>query len=425
MDRVGKAKRVRIYLNEGDRVGHQAAPTAILDLLRKEDAAGATVIRGMEGFGASGIVHTINLADVAERLPIVIEWIDVPERVDRLLPRLKQMLPYGLMTVDETEVVLYKPRTVRDVSSALTTGDVMARSVFTVGPTTKVRDIVERMLGQIYRAVPVVEGGRPIGIITNSDLIDRGRLGVRLTLLNALDPDGRRAELARVDDAGKVARDVMTANPITVPATMHLPEVATLMTTRHLKRLPVVDETGGLVGMISRLDLLRTVVQGFQVGEASPPRPSGLSATSPVSAIMRPDVPAVHVDTRLPEVFRAVVSTRLHRAVVIDSERRVLGVITDAELLQRVTPALHPGAIRSLMERLSFVQPSESDQHATARQAGDLMTDKLAVVSPETRLDQVIDVAVGGAHKLVVVVDQQRRLLGAVDRADLLRGLSY
>ncbi|HVV51389.1 MAG TPA: DUF190 domain-containing protein [Polyangia bacterium] len=423
MDLVGKAKRLRIYLNEGDRIGHLAATVAILSLLRKEGAAGATVLHGMEGFGASGVVHTPHLADVVEKLPIVVEWIDLPERVERLLPRLKEMVPYGLITLDETEVVLYNPRAVRDVSAALTAADVMARNIVTVSPTAKVREIVEQMMGQIYRAVPVVENGRPIGIITNSDLTDRGKLGVRLTLLNALDPGGQRAELEKVGSVGKVARDVMTPDPVTVPAAMPLPEVASLMAARHLKRLPVVNNSGAIIGMVSRLDLLRTVVQGFQTGEATAPKSSGLSATTPVSAIMRPDVPTVHIDTRLPEVFQAVVSTRLHRAVVVDSEKHVLGVITDAELLQRVTPALHPSAIRSLMQRLTFVHPSEVDQHASARQAGDLMTDKLAMVPPETPLHDVIDAAVSGAHKLVVVVDSERRLLGAVDRYDLLRGL--
>jgi len=423
MDLVGKAKRLRVYLNEGDRIGHLAAPVAILSLLRKEGAAGATVLHGMEGFGASGVLHTPHLADVVEKLPIVVEWIDLPERVERLLPRLKELVPHGLMTLDETEVVLYKPRAVRDVSPSLTVADVMARDIVTVAPTTRVRDIVEQMMGQVYRAVPVVENGRPIGIITNSDLTDRGRLGVRLTLLNALDPTGQRAELNKVEGEGRVARDVMTRDPVTIPSQTRLPEVAALMAARHLKRLPVVDESGAIVGMISRLDLLRTVVQGFQTADASPPRSSGLSTTTPVSAIMRSDVPTVNVDTQLPEVFAAVVSTRLHRAVVVDSERRVLGVITDAELLQRVTPALHPSAIRALMQRLAFVHSSEDDHHASARQAGDLMTGKLATVSPETSLHDVIDIVVSGGHKLVVVVDKDGRLLGAVDRADLLRGL--
>jgi CBS-domain-containing membrane protein len=424
MGLVGRAKRLRIYVNEGDMVGHVPAPIAVLSLLRKEDAAGATVFHAKEGFGASGVVHTTNLADLIEKLPIVIEWVDLPQRIERLLPQLKEMVPFGLMTLEETEVIYYRPRAVRDVSAGLTAADVMARNVVTFSPDTKVREIVERMMGQIYRAVPVVEDGRPIGIITNSDLTERGTLGVRLTLLNALDPSGKRDQLDRVGNGGKVARDVMTPNPVTIPAKTPLPEVASLMTSRHLKRLPVVDESGALVGMISRLDLLRTVVQGFQTGDASPRRPSGLSGTTPVSAIMRSDVPTVHVDTRLPEVFQAVVATRLHRALVVDSDRHVLGVISDAELLQRVTPTLHPSAIRSLMQRLAFVQPTVDDQHASARQAGDLMTNKLATVPPDAPLHQVSDLVVSGGHKLVVVIDKDGRLLGAVDRADLLRGLS-
>jgi PII-like signaling protein len=78
-------------------------------LLRREHAAGATVLRGLEGFGGSGVVHTVKLGDLVEKLPMVIEWIDTPERVDRLLPELERMVPRGLMTVDDTVVVACKP----------------------------------------------------------------------------------------------------------------------------------------------------------------------------------------------------------------------------------------------------------------------------------------------------------------------------
>lgn len=423
MDLVGKAKRVRIYVNEGDLVGHEPAHIAILSLLRKADAAGATVSRGTEGFGSSGVIHTVNLADVIEKLPIVIEWIDSPERVERLLPRVKEMVTRGLVTIDETEVILYKPRGVRDVSAALTAADVMARDIVTAAPDTPVREIVEKMVGRIYRAVPVVEGGKPIGIITNSDLTTRGNLGMRLTLLNAMDAGGKRAELDRLGNGGKTARDVMTPGPVTVPETMSLPDLAKLMNARHLKRLPVVDGSGNIHGMVSRLDLLRTVVQAFPAHEPASTPVGGLTTSAPVSTIMRPDVPTVRVDTPVPEVFQAVVSTRLHRAVVIDADRRVLGVISDAELLQRVTPALHPSAIRSLMHKLPFGHGSIDEHHASARQAGDLMTDRLAMFSPETPIRDVIATVVTGSHKLVVVVDRAQRLLGVVDRADLLRGM--
>ena len=104
-----RAKRLRIYVNEDDQVGHQPAHVAVVGLLKREGAAGATVLRGLEGFGSSGVVHTVNLGDLVEKLPIVIEWIDTPERIDRLLPKLEQMLPRALVTLDETEVVISKP----------------------------------------------------------------------------------------------------------------------------------------------------------------------------------------------------------------------------------------------------------------------------------------------------------------------------
>jgi PII-like signaling protein len=101
-----KAKRLRVYVSEDDHVGHQAAYVAIVGLLKREHAAGATVLRGLEGFGSAGVIHTVNLGDLVEKLPMVIEWVDTPERVDRLLPELEQMVPRGLITVDETVVVL-------------------------------------------------------------------------------------------------------------------------------------------------------------------------------------------------------------------------------------------------------------------------------------------------------------------------------
>jgi PII-like signaling protein len=102
-------RRVRIYLHEGEWVGHHSAYRAILDLLRREHAVAVTAVRGMAGFGESRAVHTDMLADVIEHLPIVIEWIDAPERIEHLLPRIEEMAPHGLITVDDTDVLLYRP----------------------------------------------------------------------------------------------------------------------------------------------------------------------------------------------------------------------------------------------------------------------------------------------------------------------------
>ena len=107
---IHSERRVRIYLHEGEWVGHHSSFRAILDLLRSEQAVAVTVVRGMAGFGETGVVHSDTLADVIEHLPIVVEWIDTREQIDRLLPRVEGMAPHGLITVDDTDVRLYRPR---------------------------------------------------------------------------------------------------------------------------------------------------------------------------------------------------------------------------------------------------------------------------------------------------------------------------
>lgn len=423
----GKAKRVRIYVNEGDLAGHKPTHLAILELLRKENAAGATMFRGAEGFGGTGEFHSDRFVDIVmPRLPLVIEWVDSVERVERLIGQIEAMVVRGLITVDDTHVLLYAPHPVRRVSSHVTVGEVMTREVASVGPETPAGDVVELMIGKVYRAVPVVENGAPVGIITNSDLLVRGGLRVRMELLSSLDEADVRAELQRLSESGKTAKDIMSSPPVTAHAGTPLPEVADLMVHRRLKRLPVVDESGTLVGMVSRLDLLRTVAEGFS-GTDEEPRSVGLNVELPIAEVMRREVPTVHPETPIGEVMQAVISTRLNRAVVVDAERRVVGVVTDAELLERVTPSLRTGALHSLMNRLPFVHrpPAEAslEHHATARVARDLMSTDVPVARHTTPVRDAIGPMLRGKEKLVAVVNDDLRLVGVVDRADLLRGL--
>jgi CBS domain-containing protein len=335
------------------------------------------------------------------------------------------MIRHGFITVDDTEVALFCPSPVRDVASALRAADVMSREVISVTPDTSVRKVVELLVGKSYRAIPVTQEGMPVGIITNSDLLKRAGLTIRVELLPSLDTPLLHAELERLAQGGKTAESVMTPGPVTVNQAMPLTQVAEIMAYRHLKRLPVVDDHGAMVGMISRLDVLRTAAHFSERAQAEP-RDIGLAVDAPVAQSMRRDVPTVFLDTPLPEVLQAVVSTRLNRCVVVDSERRVMGKVTDAEVLERVTPALRPSALRSLMHRLPFVHPkpaeARAEQHATARVAADLMVET-AVVREDAPLREAIGSMLGGQHKIIAVVDADKRLVGCLDRADLLRGL--
>jgi CBS domain-containing protein/PII-like signaling protein len=419
-----KAKRVRIYFNEDDRWQGRPLHRALVELLQAEHARGATVLRGSEGFGAEGRLHVSSLVDVAAQLPVVVEWIDTPEQVQRLLPQVLERVQHGLVTVDETELVLFEPPTVHALRRTATVATVMSREVSTVEPVTPIRRVVELMLGRTYRAVPVTEAGKPVGIITNTDLVERGGLGVRLDLLRSLDTPEVHEILERLSGQNRVASEVMTRSPTTVRENTSLVAAADLMARRRLKRLPVIDADRRLVGMVSRLDLLRCAAAELPP-TAAEPYEMGLAGNERLATVMRRDVPTVNPDTPLPEVFQAVIATRLHRAFVVDGDRRVVGLVSDAQLLERVTPTLRRSALRSLMSRLPFVHPKEEPvgAHARGRTAADVMTRSFAQVGEDALLSQAIARMLRDGQKVLAVTDPDGRLAGIVDRADLLHGL--
>ncbi len=103
----GDAKRVRMYIGESDRYHGRPLYHAIVELLREHHCAGATVLRGIEGFGRGSRIHTANVLRLSEDLPIVIEWIDEAERVERVLPLLDDMITGGLITIDDVHILKY------------------------------------------------------------------------------------------------------------------------------------------------------------------------------------------------------------------------------------------------------------------------------------------------------------------------------
>ena len=103
----GSCRRVRIYIGEADRWHGQALFAAIVERCRREGFAGATVFRGIEGFGAHSRIHTARILQLSEDLPLVVEIVDTPERIERLLPLLDEMVQEGLVTVEDVHVLKY------------------------------------------------------------------------------------------------------------------------------------------------------------------------------------------------------------------------------------------------------------------------------------------------------------------------------
>src|SRR5205823_5379370 len=158
----------------------------------------------------------------------------------------------------------------------------------------------------------------------NGDLVQRGRLAARVELLGVQDEDALARDIEALAQDPRRAQDLMTAPAITVTAGTPLRDAAHLMVERRLKRLPVVDEQGALVGMVSRADILRTLTEGFadeplQLTEPEGPLPAHAHS---VGEVMERTVPLVREDAGLAEVLAAVLSTRLNRAIVVDPEGR-------------------------------------------------------------------------------------------------------
>jgi len=104
----GPAMIARIYIGESDHHDGRPLYEAIVALLRERGIAGATVLRGIEGFGATARLHTSRILRLSEDLPICIEIVDQEDRLRAVLPELDAMVHGGLITLQPVEVVAYR-----------------------------------------------------------------------------------------------------------------------------------------------------------------------------------------------------------------------------------------------------------------------------------------------------------------------------
>lgn len=106
----GEQVLVRIHIGESDSWKRQPLADALLGRLREGGFAGATVLRGVAGFGAHSVVHTTSLLRLSHDLPVVIEVVDTEAKAQELIPILDEMVPEGLVTMEKVRVIKYAAR---------------------------------------------------------------------------------------------------------------------------------------------------------------------------------------------------------------------------------------------------------------------------------------------------------------------------
>jgi nucleotide-binding universal stress UspA family protein/CBS-domain-containing membrane protein len=310
---------------------------------------------------------------------------------------------------------------VRPPQATLHVHDVMARQVVSVTEDAPLADLVERLLRAGVKALPVVDArGHVTGIVTGGDLLARGDVELRLSIKRELDADTLQERLRSLARSPKTANDVMTRHVHTIDAEADLATAITRMAEHRVKRLPVVDRDGALIGIVSRADVLRTIAALPEPAhEAERVTPSGARTVGDATLT---DVPVVGPDATADEVLAKVLATPLRRVVVTRPDGTVLGLISDRDLLARSAADSRSWLVRAL--RGAPRRDRRSETSGRPMTASDLMAPSLITVRPDDSLVHAIRLMMQHRVKRVIVVDDHGRFRGLVDRREVLRVLA-
>lgn len=395
---------LRVYLGELSSRKGRPVYELVVEQARRSGMAGATVCRGIMGFGAGNVLHTAKILRLSEDLPVVVEIVDTPERITAFLPAVEDLIEEGSFTVQEARGMFHLKVRVADI---------MTRDVVTVDSATGVADLVRLMRVKNLKAVPVTDGPRIVGMVTGGDLLTRAGLPLRLDLYTLL-PDSIRD---RIPDnmADTSVRDIMSSPVTTLSPDAALTEALRLMKRDDIKRLPVVDAKARLCGIVSRSDVFDALNRTSSLAGHLHVLPGTMQST--VSDVMH-DVPSVLPETTMDEIMARIETSPFRRVVVTDTSGRVLGLVRDTDLLARGCREGGSGVLAMLLA--PFGRRSACN---LAEQAGDVMITNMPTILQDQTLEQAIAVLNSHQVKRLVVVDTNGGLRGMVDRDAIVRAL--
>jgi CBS domain-containing protein len=410
-----KAQCLRIYIGESDHWRGQSLESALLETLRSRGMAGATVFRGVAGFGAHSRIHTTAIEVLSMDLPVVIETIDAPEQIAAILEVIYPMVREGLITLQDVQIVKYTHRFLNPLPADRLVSEVMTRGVVAIAQDAKVVTAWKQMLEKRIKAMPVTDtAGRVVGILTDGDLLERGGVQQRLSVAIRLDAAEIQQEMRALESSPQIVAEVMTKPVVTVLESDTLGEVTSRMVKANLKRLPVVNLDGKLVGMLSRLDILR------QVANTPPPVlpeeqifPHALRL---VRDIMTMDIPMVSQDEDLSAIIEKFSRSNSHRLIVVDAQGKAIGLISASDVVARVQPAKR-GSILEALRQIGKPAPGKET-------AFELMSPGPLTAPPDLSISEAVKKMLADSRKWLVVADELGKPLGLVNRELLLEAFA-
>ena len=228
-----------------------------------------------------------------------------------------------------------------------------------------------------------------------------------------MDPSEIEQDLHALESSPLKVADVMTKPVVTANNEETLGVATTRMVKLGLKRLPVVNSEGKLVGVISRLDILRQVANSPEV---IPAAQLPIGAVRTVEDIMSARIPMVLQDDDLATIIEKFSATASHRLIVVGQNGKAIGLISDSDVVARVQPVKRHGILDALR---NIGKPPIGKETAF-----DLMSPEPLTAAPDLPVVDAAKRMLGDARKWLVVVDKNGKPLGLVDRQIMLEAIA-
>jgi CBS domain-containing protein len=407
-------KAIEIFTSElARRQGKPVAESVIQYVRGLKIAARCIVTKGIAGCYESGEVATGRMEILSYNLPVRIYIVLPAAECERVLAGLDRLVGDGIIALHDLQVVGHRARNAF-FPPQLRVRDAMTAKPQSIAADASLGEAARMLLSSIFTGLPVVdERGRPLGVITQGDLMRKGSMPLRLGLLAESDQDRREAVLALL--ANHRADAAMSAPAIAITEDQPLSEAVDLMLERQVKRLPVVDAQGRLTGMLSRLDIFRTVMREAPDWKTFQAQNIEVSHLKTVGDIVRRDIHAVAPDTPLDEVIRVIDSNDIQRVAVVDAQGKLLGLISDRDLLCYFK---HDQA--RIWGALAKIKGGPECRLSGTRAAAVMQTDLITIKEAHT-VEEAIALMTQKALKRLPVVDANGRFKGMISRDSLLR----
>jgi CBS domain-containing protein len=404
---------IRVYTSEKARYEGKDLSQAIESYVRSlKIAARCAILRSIGGCYENGETASTHIVELSYDLPLIVEIILPQADAKGLLERLDTMVVDGVVAVLPASVTSHRT-SASLVPKNLRVRDIMTRNPVCAHTDFSVRSAAELLFDNSLKSLPVIDmDKRCVGIITQGDLMARAGMPVRLGLMPLLPEHERERWLCSCEELR--CEEVMTKSPTVVKEDARLADAIRIMNREKRKRMPVLDDHGAVVGMLSRIDVLRTIAM-TKGSEASLEVSMGDHYARYVEELTDRDTLSLQDSVGLKSAIDTLIANGEQRAAVVDQDGRLVGIITDQILVRALG-----GQIRG---RFSFGIGRRARR--AARPISGIMERNLKMATEKMSIYEALGLMTEYGLKRIPVVDANNVFRGMIRRDSILLAFSH